>query len=93
MNNPYPPPIIKDRKTLYSEIGYIEVDGDIVSYSETYNLNHPDCPVVKTLIDGERLVSISIIRKLPKIYFELLYGGLEPEIQKNQETKACNKNE
>lgn len=84
---------IEDRKTPYSEIQHIEIDGDNVSYTETYNLNHPNCPIIMTLIDEKRLISVSIVRKLHKEYFEMLYGETEPEVKKNQDTKEFIKND
>lgn len=84
---------IEDRKTPYSEIQHIEISGDFVSYTEKCNLNHPDCPIISLSIDGGRLIYVSIVKKLHKEYFEMLYGSIEPEVKKNQNTMEFTKND
>ena len=70
---------IRDKKTPYSEISEVEIEGDFVNYKETYNLSHPDCPVKRVIAEGVTLNSLAVTTNFPRSEFDLLYGNNEKE--------------
>jgi hypothetical protein len=68
---------IEDRRTPWSEIQNIEIDGEFVKFTEKYDCSHPMCPIVRIEVNDNRLVSFSEIKKFSRCNFELMFGGIE----------------
>lgn len=67
---------IADKKTPYSEIQDIKVDGDFITFTEKFDMNHPQCPFVSIEIENHEVIDLSQSRTLPKDHFELIYGSI-----------------
>lgn len=64
----------------YSKLSNIKDNGDgTISYIETYNLDHPQCPIVCIKINDGKLIHYAEQRIISKFRFELFHGKLNNE--------------